>query len=146
MTQMYLVTRRSWDATYWEADVHLTESYPYQTYFETEPWEGFRTVPVALATTREEAEQVAARLEAEARADRNPMWFDTSWQSPSEDYFRERQIVPPVVSEHWRDARNTLGAWWEEQSPTWTDDQRHAVWDLFDNLRFYDVTEIPLED
>ncbi len=146
MRTMYLIQRRGWDAQNWRKYTQLAESLPYQKYFEEEEWEDFRNIPVAVTSTLTEANKAIAQLEVEARRDRNPFWFDTPWTQPPKGFFTAIGVEePPVQETRWENSDELL-AWWDEHSPTWTDEQRNAVWDLFDNLRFYDVTEIPLED
>jgi hypothetical protein len=108
---------------------------------------GERTVPVAISGSRHEAYALAHRLNLEARERLSPCFFTNGnfeRSSLEADVVAERifdlDILPPDPNEE------GFCQWWEEHSPTWTDEQRNAVWDLFDNLRFYDVTEIPLED
>lgn len=148
VTTAYLVRRHAWDdGPFHFPRICSSASYQGPRGFWHEGV-GPRSVPVLVFQTRQEAEAVAARLTREIRerlsptlvSDGNLEQSSLEWDVLTEKLFA-LDILPPLT-----DDEEAFRVWWDEQSPTWTDDQRHAVWDLFDNLRFYDVTEIPLED
>jgi hypothetical protein len=45
---------------------------------------------------------------------------------------------PPLV-----DGKRDWAAWWDRESPTWTDDQRRAAWRPLDKVQFFRLRETP---
>jgi hypothetical protein len=103
-------------------------------------------VRVASFDTIQEAEAERRRREADAREQVNPF---ASGLAPYEqtslppgifrDWLLDAGIEPPpepTCSLAW-------AAWWEKQSPTWTDDQRARAWEALDKTRFFAVEERP---
>jgi hypothetical protein len=117
------------------------------------PTDDPRTVPVAAFADRSAAEARARHLDREARRLCNPFWSGNrvEWKtSLGESEFLSRLarlgIVPPPSS------RPRAGSpaydwwpWWEQHAHGWPEELFHAVWDLFDKVRFYDVAEVEME-
>lgn len=90
-------------------------------------------------------------MEKLARRDRmnyNVFRFLESWSEIEIDPHKlvELGIVAPVRDSDATTDIQLLELWWEEQSPTWTEEQREFVWSLFPEVRFYAIREIPFED
>lgn len=107
--------------------------------------------PIQVFRNREKAEAVARALEIKARANwDSPFMFNeglTNMTSLSEDEFWAKVEALGVARPRLRAGqRYWFGFdWWA--SSKFKPDVAHAIWDLFDKIRFYDVvpTELPLE-
>lgn len=103
--------------------------------------------PVASFDSPAEAEAFCRAREAEARArvgnpfagaDCPPVDRTGMPDGVFRDWLRDHGIEPPA-------APSPAGwvAWWDAESPGWTDAQRAAVWEALDGARFYRVAERP---
>jgi hypothetical protein len=103
-------------------------------------------VRVASFDTIEEAEAERRRREADAREQVNPF---ASGLAPY-----EQTSLPPGIFRDWLldagiepppEPTSSLAwaAWWQKQSPTWSDDQRARAWEALDKTRFFAVEERP---
>jgi hypothetical protein len=118
-----------------------------------------RTAPVGLFATREEAENEARRLDAEARATLNPWWLRSCrWQladltpagaapTPAD---LGVEIPPPVTVESeygpYESTANQV-RWNDERWPELSAEQRDAVWrEVLGNVGFFTVAEVAFED
>ena len=100
--------------------------------------------------TREKAEAYRQRLERERRGDENPFSYGDSpdlggYSTLSADAFRTRieaaglSIIPP-------NRRSSAGFnYWDWYDGLNEAEQRHAVWDALDLVRFYEIEPMKVE-
>jgi hypothetical protein len=147
--RMYLVRRLGWK-------VYGYKGYPPTCFRDmlNTPTDDPRTTPVAAFTDRAAAEARARELERAARRLLSPFWSGNAVRvrtSLTEEEFLARLKalgVPPAPVEQAKQGQppsRNWWAWWEPHAHDWPDDVFHAVWDLFDKLRFHDVVEVELE-
>ncbi|HVK19368.1 MAG TPA: hypothetical protein VM533_20710 [Fimbriiglobus sp.] len=156
---VYLVQRLSWSWHVAEGTVHWI------TQFDRERIDG---VPVMAFLSRQEAEAYAWELDYVTRMYLNPFRFghpdelssvpefgfrsvlgDAGLDLPAGDWhMRERWRVEPYPDEGVRGvpAVHLWEDWWAATADGLSAAQREAVWDLLDQLRFYQVRAIELRD
>lgn len=148
---IFLVTRTSLssmdshrDRVYFHEDEHYQPLTPDQG--------GPVRVPEAAFLTRVEAERERDRRELAARELLNPFWLHwgelESLTSVPEEVFRgqlsDAGLRPPnPVPSQFGDATDWR-AWWDVESPGWTDEQLATVWRLLDKVRLFEVVEVEL--
>lgn len=105
--------------------------------------------PVAAFNTLAAADQLQAKLEAEAR--RTPALFrfgpPHEWSNVhSTAIFGVLSEIAPVnFTSLWTDYTapdEVWCRWWDEFSPTMTIEQSHTVWSLYDRLKFYEIVAV----
>jgi hypothetical protein len=100
-------------------------------------------VPLRLFASREAAERLVAELTAEARRTMNPFHLnDYEVPDPIRKYLKKLRLSAcpkEQWSEEWQE-------WWDRCADEMTDDQRAAVWAMFDALAPYEVIEITVND
>ena len=100
--------------------------------------------------TREKAEAYRQRLERARRGDENPFSYGdspdlTGYSTFSADAFRTRiEAAGLAMISPRRSARFNYWDWYESLSGA-TDEQRHAVWDALDLVRFYEIEPMKVE-
>jgi hypothetical protein len=104
--------------------------------------------------SRKKAEAWWRQREEQARGDRNPFDFgalggdldDYSNLSPAEfrDRLRAAGLSPPSFGENGR-LRDDLAGWWQREVIDMTPEQRSAVWDALDRVRFYEIVETTID-
>ena len=148
MTTAFVLERKVWEFAAW--DGHMESALVSQTYLEPEgePSEDERFHPVRIFVNRESAELAMEQLERLERNDRNAFRYLEPVAEIELDPHKlvEVGIVAPVRDSDPTTDIQLLDLWWEEQSPTWTEEQREFVWSLFPQVRFYAIREIPFED
>ncbi|MBY0460729.1 MAG: hypothetical protein K2V38_25705 [Gemmataceae bacterium] len=114
---------------------------------------GRQFVPVAAFADRAAAEIRKRELELEAARVFNPFGLVAtlprlSRLEPVKFQSRLGALVRDVPDESpgWFGPHLTWGAWWGENMPEWSDETLAAVWELFDQIRFYDVLEVEVGD
>jgi hypothetical protein len=122
---------------------------------ESLAFEGSRPVPVKSFLSREKAEAHRDELERKERGDQNPfMWgglgesladYTTLKAETFLDRVRALGVKPPRYDKRGRGKMFEVGGWWEDVSERMTDEQRHAVWDLLDKVRFFTVVPMQVE-
>jgi hypothetical protein len=107
--------------------------------FERQPGE----VRVAAFGTAEEAEAERRTREETARAKVNP--FLCNGFAPFEQTSMPEGVFRDWLLDHGLDppTKDDWAKWWKKGAPTWTADQRSAVWEACDKVRFYAVTARP---
>ncbi len=110
--------------------------------------------PQRTFLSRKKAEAWWRRREEEAREDQSPFDYgalggdleDYSSLSPAEflDRMRAFGVSPPSFSENGR-LPDSLWEWWEREVAGMTAEQRSAVWDALDRVRFYEIVETTIE-
>jgi hypothetical protein len=159
----FLVQRAAWDHNERDFGVaHVSCSYVWQGWHFSDydrdhtNRADLRLVPVALFSDRTAAEREANRLIAEVRERQNPFRFGFDYGYviglPFGELFRHVEslgLAPPLCppDDLWyREKTPIWSAWWDENCPNWTREQHAAAWELLYRIRFYEVTEIELED
>jgi hypothetical protein len=107
-------------------------------------------VPLAAYSDRATAEARMRELELEAARIFNPFWRlgrlnVLTGLSLSSFIMQLAALVGPLPAEDvTNDApnRRKWQQWWQEQMPTWPDEVRAKVWELFDAIRFHAVVEV----
>jgi hypothetical protein len=110
--------------------------------------------PLQTFLRRTKAETYWRKLEERARGKQNPFDYgalggdldDYSNLSPAEfrDRLRAVRLTPPSFGENGR-LRDSLSEWWEREAPDMTPEQRSAVWDVLDRVRFYEIVQTTLD-
>ncbi len=111
--------------------------------------------PIAVFTSRAAAEARKAELEREARGELNPFVFlgdedylleDVTSRTQEEFLAGLKKLYPGVRLPRARKygERDWIG-WWEKLADSLTEEQRQAVWELFDRLEFYGIVTIEAE-
>ncbi|HEY1191194.1 MAG TPA: hypothetical protein VGE74_26400 [Gemmata sp.] len=96
-------------------------------------------------TDRTAAEARRRELDRTARSYSNPFDSGTPEKLSSDSAERFWQALTalnfhlPERDQEWRD-------WWEVLCAGTTAEQRDALWDTLDDLHYFDVIEVPLED
>ena len=111
--------------------------------------------PITVCRDRASAEAHKAELEREARAELNPFLFldgydDTlegaSSRSPEEFVAELKSILPKVrLPREGKYGGRDWCTWWGKLADALTDEQRSAVWGLFDRLEFYTIVPVTVE-
>jgi hypothetical protein len=109
--------------------------------------------PIAAFAERAPAEARRAGLEAEARARLSPFNFlETHWLAdysslPLEEFGKRlKKILLDVrLPRNWRQEKTDWAKWWDGVADRLSEEQREAVWALFDRLHFYAVVQTELE-
>jgi hypothetical protein len=114
----------------------------------------FSDVPVAAFADRESAERACRELERKGRREvGSPARFE-AWQygidTPGRDdpavRLMELGVEPPEpIESPYGPYFDWLG-WWDVVSPSLTEEQRDALWDLAAKVRLYEVRELELGD
>jgi hypothetical protein len=118
---------------------------------------GLDNVPLQSFLTRRQAEEDCRRREAKERADKNP--FDYGGHGgdlepyttlpPGEVRARLQSagLKPPAIRTNGRVSEPGLRAWWEGNVKRMTPEQKTAVWEALDRVRFHVVLQkrVPLE-
>jgi hypothetical protein len=112
------------------------------------------TAPLRTFLSRTKAEAWWRKREEQARGDQSPFDYgalmgdldDYGSLSPAEfrDRLRAAGVSPPLVSKDGQ-LREDLSAWWEESVADMTAEQRSAVWDALDRVRFYEIVETTID-
>jgi hypothetical protein len=126
-------------------------------------------VPLALYPTRKQADRERDRLEGAVRRLVNPFAFPDPQEgltvgdhfglsSHTYSQFRReiRNLGLPLPDSDDRATVSASGltlfrsapwlAWWDKRVDAMSDEQREAIWDLLDLLRFHSVSQVRLED
>jgi hypothetical protein len=109
-------------------------------------------LPVAVFASKKKAEAHCKALEEQARRELSPaQFFEEAEMATSLDektlVKRIQALSLPAPEKQERQGYSStyvvLGwdDWWDRCSPEMTDEQRTAVWDLFDRLCFYKVVQ-----
>jgi hypothetical protein len=113
--------------------------------------EGQEGVPVLACPSAQEAEERRRQLEEEARRVMAPFLVANlkGWSSVGVDRLRARLEALglrdlPEPAEEWQ-AEPLWRRWWDEHGEEVTAEQRAAIWELFDKLRFYEVVPVKLK-
>jgi hypothetical protein len=110
--------------------------------------------PVAAYADRARAEAHCAELEAEARTHLSPFnflephWMEDFSTLSREEFEQQILAVVPGTSLPSKPERRERdwAKWWDDLVDRLSDEQREAVWGLFDQLHFYAVVETALEE
>jgi hypothetical protein len=137
--KLYVVLRVSWEIYDGSCDHH-------------EEWAG---KPVAVFRTKQKADAHCRALEEQARREVSPVQFFDEYPERVSKYDAD-QIVEklaalglPVPREIKKKSRFGSGTytdldwhgWWDQLAPELTDKQMKAVWNLFTDLKFYQVVQ-----
>lgn len=103
-------------------------------------------VAVLSFGTREAADAECAKREAEFRAAVNPFECGPAvhyWSHLDEprlrDWLMDRGITPPDA----KGKETNWSAWWKKNRKAFSDEQKTAVWEALDKVRFFAVREEP---
>jgi hypothetical protein len=131
----YIVRRLNW----WYND----EFYDYTVPGET----------LCAFRSRDKAEDHRRQLEAQARGTETPFDYGDSFEDITnlsdeeiERRFAAADIVYPTEADDEGWDRGEWRIWWEENVDEWTPEQRQAAWDVFEEVRFFEIVEIEIED
>jgi hypothetical protein len=110
--------------------------------------------PLCTFLSRVKAEAWWRKREELARGDQSPFDYgaldghldDYSTLSPAEfsDRLRAAGVSPPSFGENGR-LRDCLWEWWDRSVIAMTPEQRSAVWDVLDRVRFYEIVETTID-
>lgn len=122
---------------------------------ESDCGSGISSEPIRSFLTREKAEAHCLTLERKKRKGLNPFNYGGlgvslgSYTSLHADTFKERirarGLEPPKFDRRGRAEMGELYSWWEKVADDLTEEQRHAVWDLLDQVRFFTVVSVEVE-
>jgi hypothetical protein len=146
----FLVVRSSLTVSHWRGNPpSIMEDTHFQPLNPEDP--GPVRVPESLLFDRTAAKRERVRRELAAREVLNPFWLgylrDLSSQSEADvrERIRELGLPPPRPAHNPGGYDDDWSDWWDQESPNWTPEQRHAVWDMLNKVRLYDVVEVELE-
>ena len=142
----FLVVRSSLTVGQWSARPSIWEDNHYQGLEDAD--NGPVRVPEAVFFDCAAAERERTRRELLAREFLNPFWLGQLRELSSRDAsdvharLRELESFPMPLSHAEVD---DWAKWWDRASANWTDEQRAAVWKLFNQVRLFEVIEVELE-
>ncbi len=142
--ELFALVRRGWDESYGDE----------WNFSRVETGEDDRTLgrPIAVFGDRKAAEARKRELEREARAELNPFVFlndeeytleEVTSRTQKEFIAGVKKLCPkarlPRAGKYGQ--RDWVG-WWEQVANGLSEEQRQAVWGLFDRLEFYGIVTV----